>query len=170
MKPLLNLFYENGVCTTDDFDAVFATIKPKNQRNWVQSLYLIDKYEQGNLTSNLGQQLTALAASGRFNAYQTYFVSQYIMRYNCPRLAFVLLEKFAKKPYQFAKLYQQYLKLSYYFTAFEDPQQLKIDGIVFRNFAASDPVAFCNLFKWYHIGVRSMEIASISKLYCKECL
>ena len=168
-RLMFNLFYNEAVCQLDDYEAVYSKIKSKNVKNWVYSLYLIHEYESGRITTNLGPQLSVLASSGRFTAYQTYFVSQYIMRYDFANLAFALLERYAKQSNQFPKLYQQYLKLSYYYFAFENDQQFKIDAIVFRHFANLDSKDFCQIFKWFHIGIRCLERPLISGLYCETC-
>lgn len=169
-RLLFNLFNESEECHIDDFDAIYEQVTSKKSQKWLMALYLIHDYEFGHRMRFKGSEIARLAASGRFNMYQTYFVCQYLIAYGNLNYAKALLERYAKKSNGFPKLYQQYLKLSYYFYQFENEQQFKTDIKVLKNLAKSDNTAFCNFFKWYHIGVRCLEKDEVSALYCSNCI
>jgi len=168
-RLMFNLFYDQEICNTSDFAIVLESVKSRNTKNWLNALLIINKFEQELIYHDIGPELARLALAGKFNVYQTYFVSQYIITYGGLQYAKLLLEKYAKQSGHFPKLYQQYLKLSYYFDGFENKRQLKLDLRVLKNLIKSDSNAFCNFFKWFHVGVRLHEKEAISALYCDNC-
>ncbi|MFD1552287.1 hypothetical protein DNU06_11360 [Putridiphycobacter roseus] len=168
-RLMYNLFQDNNAFDVSDFDKVYAGLKVKKTQNWLQALKIISEDLDYDQTETFNLKLVQLAIKGRFDQFQTYFVSQYLIRYQYLNEAKLLLKRYAKRKQQFPKLYRQYLKLSYYFKEFEKENEFKRNLNIFKNLLQVSDSEFCKLFEWREMGVRILKYKQLAELFCENC-
>lgn len=169
-RLLFNLFNGNENIDVSDKDEVLATLRSKKQIEWINSLILISDVENFRMAPDIAAAaLLEKVLKNKFELNQTYFICQYLIQWGYTAEPYVLLSKFARRPGQIPKLYLQYLKLGYFLQQFENKEEWKKIKLIIKNLAEDHPEAFCNLFKWNEMGVRSLEKKEIAELFCAKC-
>jgi hypothetical protein len=153
-----------------DADEVLEKLRNKKQKAWIESLRLVNAVMNYQVSSDeAAAQLVEKVISNKFDVTKTYFICQYLIAWGYTLEPYILLSKYAKIPGQFPKLYGQYLKLGYFLQEFNNPKEWKRIRNVMRGMAETYPDEFCALFKWEHMGVRSLEKKEVAALFCEAC-
>ena len=170
-RLLFNLFNRDETIDVSDMDEVLNNVRSKKQKAWIESLALISAVEKGRTAPDLATAaLLENVIKRKFELNQTYFICQYLIQWGYSAEPYVLLSKFARRSNEIPKLYLQYLKLGYFLQQFEKEGEWKKIKMVIKNLAEDHPDAFCNLFKWDEMGVRSLEKKEIAELFCEKCV
>lgn len=169
-RLLFNIFNRSNAIDVDDFSEVLSTTRRKRTIAWLEVLDYISgvinyRYE-AEMVAPLIVQSTL---KNKFNVYKTYFVCQYLIEWDYTTEPYLLLSKFARQKGLFPKLYKQYIKLAYYLQQFDNKREWKKIHAALKILSQSYPNEFCDLFKWYQMGVRSLEKKEIAELFCKTC-
>lgn len=168
-KLMYNLFQQNNEFDISDFNAVYESVKTKKTQNWLLALKIIAEDLDFYQDTAFNLELVQLAIKGRFDQFQTYFVSQYLIRYQYLNEAKLLLKRYAKRKQQFPKLYRQYLKLSFYFEEFEKESELRKNLNIFKNLLQVSESEFCKIFEWNEMGVSALKYKQLAELFCTTC-
>ena len=169
-RLLFNIFNNSNAINTTDFGEVIVDVKLKKQVAWLETLELISGVQTQRYSSQMVASMVAsMALKNKFNAYQTYFICQYLIDWGYTMEPYLLLSKFARQKNVFPKLYKQYIKLGYFLQQFDNKREWKRIKIAMLTLSKKYPKEFCDLFKWYQMGVRSLERKEVAKLFCETC-
>lgn len=169
-RLLFNIFNRNEAIDVSDFGDIFPEVRRKRQKAWIECLELISGVENFRYDPSMAVPiLVEKTLKKKFDVHKTYFICQYLIMWGHTVEPYILLSKYARRPGQFAKLYKQYLKLGYFLGQYDDEKEWKRLRIIMKQFAQAYPGAFCELFKWDEMGVRSLSKAEIAELFCEFC-
>ena len=169
-RLMFNIFYNSNAINTSDFADVLKSVSSKKQIAWLKTLDLVSGVQtQRYSTQQSAALIVKLALKNKFNAYQTYFVSQYLIDWGFTMEPYLLLSKFARQKNVFPKLYKQYIKLGYFLQLFDNKREWKRIKAAMLILSIKEPQEYCDLFKWYQMGVRSIENKEVSKIFCETC-
>lgn len=169
-RLMFNIFNNSNSINTSDFPTVLTSVKNKKYKAWLNTLYLISNVQAKQLSSQaVISRIVRLALKNKFNEYQTYFVSQYLIDWGYNMEPYLLLSKFARQKNMFPKLYKQYVKLGYFLQQFNNKREWRKIKSAMISLLESDSREYCDLFKWNQMGVRTLENSEVAKMFCEVC-
>ena len=169
-RLMFNIFNGNKAIDVHDADTVLTTIRAKKQKAWIETLLMIQAVQNYEVQhQSVVHTLLNNVLKMKFDLKQTYFVCQYFIEWGYTAEPYILLSKFARRPGQFPKLYKQYIKLGYFLRQFDNKKEWKKIKVALTNLEEADPHEFCDLFKWYQMGVRSLQKEEIATKFCELC-
>jgi len=169
-RLMFNVFNNGNAINTSDFSEVLASLSSKKQIAWLETLDLVSGVQTKRYSPQIATPLIVeMTLKNKFNAYQTYFVSQYLIDWGFTMEPYLLLSKFARQKNAFPKLYKQYIKLGYFLQQFNNKREWKRIKAAMIILSQKKPQEYCDIFKWDQMGVRALENKEVSKIFCETC-
>jgi len=169
-RLMFNVFNNSNAINTSDFSEVLASVSSKKQIAWLETLELVSGVQTKRYSSQIAAPLIVeMTLKNKFNAYQTYFVSQYLIDWGFTMEPYLLLSKFARQKNVFPKLYKQYIKLGYFLQQFNNKREWKRIKAAMVLLSQKNPQEYCDIFKWNQMGVRALENKEVAKIFCETC-
>jgi len=169
-RLMFNVFNNSNAINTSDFSEVLKSVSSKKQIAWLETLDLVSGVQTKRYSSQMAAPLIVkMTLKNKFNAYQTYFVSQYLIDWGFTMEPYLLLSKFARQKNVFPKLYKQYIKLGYFLQQFNNKREWKKIKAAMTLLSQKNPQEYCDIFMWNQMGVRALENKEVSKIFCETC-
>lgn len=169
-RLMFNIFNNSNAISTSDFSEVLSEVNRDKEKAWLETLDLISGVQTMRYIPQMAApMIVRMALKNKFNVYQTYFVSQYLIDWGFTMEPYLLLSKFARQNNVFPKLYKQYIKLGYFLQQFNNKREWKKIRTAMIVLSQKNSQEYCDLFKWYQMGVRALENKEVAKIFCDTC-
>jgi hypothetical protein len=169
-RLMFNIFNNSNAINTSDFSDVVVGLSKETQLAWLQTLDLISGVQTTRYSPQMATpKIVNMVLKNKFNVYQTYFVSQYLIDWGYTMEPYLLLSKFARQKNVFPKLYKQYIKLGYFLQQFNNKREWKRIKAAMVTLSQKNSQEYCDLFKWHQMGVRALENKEVAKIFCETC-
>ncbi len=169
-RLLFNIFNRDNAINVNDFIEVLSETRGKRTMAWLEVLDYISGVITGRYEAAMVAPLIVQTnLKNKFDVYKTYFICQYLIEWNYTVEPYLLLSKYARQKGLFPKLYKQYVKLAYYLQLFDNKREWKKTQAALKILANDYPEDFCDIFKWYQMGVRALSKTEVAALFCETC-